>query len=88
MSGRRAARKALPDMKKKTQVTVRMTEEFAQDLNLVMATHKLDNVSYVVQQSVAAQADAIRARITERTTQGKPPYTTHNLVGQEVEGER
>jgi hypothetical protein len=61
-------------MHKKQQVTVRMTKQFAQDLNLVMASYKLDNVSFVVQQSVAAQANAIRARIAERQAQGKPPY--------------
>lgn len=65
---------AHPDMHKKRQVTVRMTDQFAKDLNLVMASYKLDNVSYVVQQSVAAQANAIRARIAERQAQGKPPY--------------
>jgi len=49
-----------PDMRERKQVTVRMTEQFAKDLNLIMASYKLDNASYVLQQSVAAQANAIR----------------------------
>lgn len=63
-----------PDMRTKKQVTVRMTERMAQDLNLIFASYKLDNVSYVVQQCIAVQADAIRARIAERMAHGKPPY--------------
>lgn len=70
-----------PDMHKKQQVTVRMTDQFAKDLNLVMASYKLDNVSFVVQQSVAAQANAIRERMAARSA-------THNLVGLEEPGER
>ena len=69
------------DMRKKKQVTVRMTEQFAKDLNLIAASYNLDNVSFVVQQSVAAQANAIRARMAARPT-------TVNLVGQEEENER
>ena len=57
---------AHPDMRKKKQVTVRVTLKFAQDMNLVMAAYRLDNVSYVVQESVAAQADAIRERMAAR----------------------
>lgn len=52
-----------PDMRDKRQVTVRMTEQFAKDLNLVMASYDLQNASFVVQQSVAAQANAIRERM-------------------------
>jgi hypothetical protein len=54
------------DMRKKKQVTARMTESFARDLNLIAATYGLDNVSYILHGSVAAQADAIRARHTSR----------------------
>lgn len=50
------------DMRTKKQVTVRMTEKFAQDLNLLAASYGLSNVSYVVQESVAAQADYVRQR--------------------------
>lgn len=53
---------AHPDMREKKQVTVRMTEKFAQDLNILMAHYSLGNVSYVVQESVAAQADYVRQR--------------------------
>lgn len=64
----------------KTQITIRLTESMAQDLNLILATHGLHDVSYVVRESVAVQATAIRKRMAtsepvgrERTTQGKPP---------------
>ncbi len=59
---------SLPDMREKKQVTVRMTEQFADDLNLIMQTYALQNASFVVQQSVAAQADAIRERRAGRPT--------------------
>lgn len=49
-----------PDMRDKTRITVHMTQQFAKDLNLIMASYGLTNVSYVVQQSVAAQANGIR----------------------------
>lgn len=52
------------DMHDKKQVTVKMTEQFADDLNLVMRTYGLTDLSYVVRQSVAAQADALRGRHT------------------------
>lgn len=55
-----------PDMRDKTRITVHMTSQFAKDLNLVMASYDLSNVSFVVQQSVAAQANAIRERMTRR----------------------
>lgn len=58
-----ASGKARPDMRTKAQVTVRMTDQFAKDLNLIMMHYKLNNASHVVQQSVAAQADALRARL-------------------------
>jgi len=63
-----AARKAPPDMREKKQVTARMTEQFAEDLNLILATYGLSDVTYVLQQSVAAQAAAIRSRRAGRPT--------------------
>lgn len=63
MSASRAPRKAAPDMREKKQVTARMTEQFAEDLNLIFEHFGLSDVTYVLQQSVAAQADAIRARM-------------------------
>jgi hypothetical protein len=60
-----------PDMRDRSSVSTRMTKQFAQDLNLVMASHRLTDVSYVIRESVAAQADAIRVRITERLVGSK-----------------
>lgn len=57
-----------PDMRTKKQITVKMTEQFAKDLNLIFASYGLTDVSFVVRQSVAAQADAIRERMTKRMT--------------------
>lgn len=57
-----------PDMRERKQVTVKMTEQFAKDLNLVLASYGLTDVSYVLRQSVAAQANGIRAGMTERGT--------------------
>lgn len=51
-----------PDMRDRKQVTVKMTEQFAKDLNLLFATYRLTDLSYVVRESVNAQAAAIRAR--------------------------
>ena len=55
-----------PDMRDRKQVTVKVTEQFAKDLNLVMASYGLTDVSYVVRQSVAAQANGIREGMTAR----------------------
>lgn len=66
MATGKAAHGALPCMEKKAQVTVRMTEQFAKDLNLVMVSYQISNASHVVQQSVAAQADAIRNGMAAR----------------------
>lgn len=66
MAERRAPRKAVPDMREKTQVTVRITEQFAKDLNLIFASYGLSDATYVVRESVAAQADAIRDRMAAR----------------------
>lgn len=74
MSDRKAPRRAASDMRDKKQVTVRMSERFAQDLNLIFATYGIADATYVVRASVAVQADAIRARIAARQAAGKPPY--------------
>jgi hypothetical protein len=55
------------DMHDKKQVTVKMTEQFANDLNLVMRTYGLTDLSYVVRESVAAQAAALRLRLDGHT---------------------
>jgi len=47
------------------RISVQRTRGFLQDLNLLMATHKLD-VSSVVRGSVHAQAEAVRSRIAQR----------------------
>lgn len=62
------------DMRTKKQVTVKMTEQFAKDLNLIMASYGITDVSYILRESVACQADAIRDRIAARQAAGKPPY--------------
>lgn len=59
------------DMHDKKQVTVKMTEQFADDLNLVMRTYGLTDLSYVVRESVKAQADALRGRHTEADPIGR-----------------
>ncbi len=53
---------AVPDFGKKKQVTARMTPEFAADLQLIVSYFGITNVSQILYGSVAAQADAIRAR--------------------------
>ena len=55
-----------PDIRTKKQLTVKVTEQFAKDLNLVLASYGLTDVSYVLRQSVAAQANGIRAGMTAR----------------------
>lgn len=52
-----------PDMRDRKQITVKMTEQFAKDLNLLFASYGLTDVSFAVRQSVAAQANAIRQRM-------------------------
>lgn len=58
------------DMRTKKQVTVKMTEQFGDDLNLVMRRFGLTDLSYVVRESVKAQADAIRKGSTEAAPVG------------------
>lgn len=59
------------DMRETKQVTVKMTEQFAKDLNLLMASYRLTDVSYVLRESVSAQAEYVRKRITERLAKGE-----------------
>lgn len=47
------------------RISVQRTQQFLQDLNLLIATHNLD-VSTIVRESVHAQADAVRERIAQR----------------------
>lgn len=54
-----------PDMREKKQVTVRMTDRFAKDLNLIFATYGITDATYVVRESVNAQAVAARDRLSE-----------------------
>lgn len=55
-----------PDMRDRKQVTVKVTEQFAKDLNLLFASYGLKDVSYVVRESVSAQAEYVRSRMTAR----------------------
>lgn len=50
------------EISKKKQVTARMTPQFAADLQLIVSYFGITNVSQILYGSVAAQADAIRAR--------------------------
>lgn len=52
-----------PDMRDRKRITVKMTEQFAKDLNLIFASYGMTDVSHVVRESVSAQADYIRARM-------------------------
>lgn len=60
-----------PDMRDRKQVTVKMTEQFAQDLNLLFATYGLTEVSYVIRESVSAQADYVRLQYARRMAAGE-----------------
>lgn len=60
--------KSHPDMRERKQITVKMTEQFAKDLNLIFASYGMTDVSHVVRESVACQADAIRERMSKRHT--------------------
>jgi hypothetical protein len=59
-----------PDMRDKKQITVKMTEQFAKDLNLLFASYGVTDLSSVVRESVGARADYVRHRMTERMTEG------------------
>lgn len=49
-----------PDMRDKKQITVKMTEQFAKDLNLLFASYGVTDLSSVVRESVGARADYVR----------------------------
>lgn len=55
-----------PDMRERKQITVKMTEQFAKDLNLIFASYGLTDVSQVVRAAVGSNADYIRSRMTKR----------------------
>lgn len=55
-----------PDMRTKRQVTARMTTQFAQDLNLIMACTKEDSATAVVQHAVHQMAEYYRSRMAAR----------------------
>ena len=57
---------AHPDMREKKQVTARMTEQFAKDLNLLLACTGSTNASSVVQDAVHQLAEYHRAVIQRR----------------------
>lgn len=54
----------LYDTGRKTPVSTRPTKQFLQDLNLLMASYRLDGAE-VVRQSVHAQAEAVRQKMSE-----------------------
>lgn len=49
---------------RKTQVALKPTKQFLQDMNLIMASKRMD-ASDVIRQSVHAQAEAIRQQLVE-----------------------
>jgi len=51
-----------PDMRDRKQVTVRMTDQFAKDLNVLLAYYGEKNVSYVLQKVVGLHAGYVRQR--------------------------
>ena len=55
-----------PDMRQKKQVTARITDQFAKDLNLVMACTKTDNATHVVQDAVHQLAEYYRYVVQKR----------------------
>ena len=57
---------AHPDMRDKRQVTVRMTEQFAKDLNLLLACTGSTNASAVVQNAVHQLAEYYRYVMQKR----------------------
>jgi hypothetical protein len=59
----------LYDTSRKTQVAVKPTVSFLQDLNLLMGTYHLD-ASEIIRESISAQAEAVRTRIQARLDAG------------------
>lgn len=56
--------KKLYETDRKSQVAIKPTKQFLQDMNLIMATMRMD-ASDVIRQSVHAQAEAIRREFSE-----------------------
>lgn len=54
----------LYDVKRKTSVGIRPTKQFLQDMNLLMATYRMDAAG-VIRDSVNSQAELVRQRISE-----------------------
>jgi hypothetical protein len=74
----------LYDVNRKTQVAIKPTVSFLQDLNILTSHYGID-ASEVIRGSVSAQADAVRARWQARAdAKGE----TRGLTGQEGEGAR
>jgi hypothetical protein len=59
------AQPKLYDTSSTGRISVQRTAQFLKDINLLMATHKLD-VSTIVRESVHAQAEAVRDRVAQR----------------------
>lgn len=55
-----------PDMREKKQVTARMTEQFAKDLNLIMACTRQDSATAVVQDAVHQLAEYYRVAMQRK----------------------
>jgi len=51
-----------PDMRTKKQVTVKVTEQFAKDLNILLACYEGRDVSYVVRRTIELHAGYLRKR--------------------------
>jgi len=54
----------LYDTDRSTQIAIKPTKQFLQDLNLIMASHHL-SASEIIRGSVSAQAEAIRRDLCE-----------------------
>lgn len=55
-----------PDMRTKKQVTARMTDQFAKDLNMIMACQRMTNATEVVQDAVHKLAEYYRHAMQHR----------------------
>ena len=83
----------LYDVNRKTQVAVKPTVSFLQDMNILMSKYGID-ASEVIRGSVSAQAEVVRRAMQARadakgetSEKGETPRM-HNLVGLEEPGER
>lgn len=81
----------LYDVNRKTQVAVKPTVSFMQDMNVLMQHYGID-ASEVIRGSVSAQADYVRAdwqrRADARAETGETKGETVNLVGETEPNER